>query len=81
MKWELVVMVVGSLGTTPVETGLVYDDIEKCYLTDKLRQAETIKWMRRVREASEGDTSPATEADLAQAKALIGTFGFCIPHS
>lgn len=41
MKWTLVVM---ALGTTPIQTGLVYDTLEACYAAEDRMASEYVRF-------------------------------------
>jgi hypothetical protein len=41
MKWMLVVM---ALGTTPIQTGLVFDSLDACYAAEDKMAAEYTKY-------------------------------------
>jgi hypothetical protein len=71
MKWALVMM---AMGTTPIQTNLVYDDLQACYAAEEKIAAEYAdvfnQWLKR-----NGDTSlvpPYVKQRVMR--------GICTPH-
>jgi hypothetical protein len=70
MKWMLVAM---ALGTTPVQTGLIYDTLDACYAAEDRMAGEYTRfyngWVARNRDR-------AVPAFITQRLAR----GICTPH-
>jgi len=78
MKWILVVVVFG-LG--PVQTNLVYDDLESCLRAEEVVRGQWLKHMNAV--AAPGTLAELNERDPNGANFLAKqiTPGTCIPHA
>ena len=77
MTWTLVVIV---LGMTPVQTGLLYDNLDACYLSEETMRAEYARsfnaWLEWAKQNPKESSYPASEEDMK--KRLV--FGVCVPH-
>lgn len=78
MKWMLIVMV---LGTTPVETGMIFDDLDSCYQAEEAMRKEYLRsylyWQDWAIKNPKESGYPDNDAFMK--KRL--TFGLCIPHA
>ena len=77
MKWTLVMMV---LGTTPVQTGLVYDTLGACYAADDKVAAAYVadynSWIAWAKEHPKDSTYPNIPDFITNRISR----GVCIPH-
>ncbi len=71
MKWMLVIM---ALGTTPIQTGLIYDTLDACYTAEDRVAAEYVRLYNDWVANNRGRPVPTF---ITQRLAR----GICVPHS
>jgi hypothetical protein len=77
MKWTLIVL---ALGTIPVETGLLYDDLDSCYRAEDAMRAEYARWFNAwLAWAQKNPKEAAYPESLDFMKKRVAT-GVCVPH-
>lgn len=77
MKWTLIVL---ALGTTPVETGLIYDDLDSCYRAEDAMRAEYARWFNAWSDwAMKNQEKAGLPESLEFMKKRVAT-GLCVPH-
>ena len=75
MKWMLFVLVFGA---HPVETNLIYDNLDACL---KAEQTMRNEYARAYSEGSWAQANPGESSDYVASRFGLKTTATCIPHA